>query len=128
MLLGLRDRQEVCREVLQGLSRAGINAHLQQSVAILVRRALNRHRQLRLLPILGEDERPNRLGTGRKHPYGEDELFWRGDFSIDARERVSLTPIRSAMDPTKGSVRPQVAFANGQRHPPPVPPMSHLSG
>src|SRR5260370_10423254 len=108
MLLGSRDRGEVCREVFQGLSRAGINAHLEQSVAVLVRRALNRHRKLRFLPLLDEDERPNRLGTGRKHPYGEDELFWRGDFSIGARGRVALTTIWSAMDPTKGSVRVHV--------------------
>jgi len=50
MLLGSRDRGEVCREVFQGLSRAGINAHLEQSVTILVRRALNRHRQFRFFP------------------------------------------------------------------------------
>jgi hypothetical protein len=86
MLLGLGDRGEVFREVFQGLSRAGINAHLEQSVAILVRGALNRHRQHRFLPILGEDERPNRPGTGRKHPYGENYLLWWDDFSIDARE------------------------------------------
>jgi hypothetical protein len=128
MQLGLRDFGKVCREVFQGLSRAGINAHLEQSVTILVRRALNRHRQFRFLPILGEDERPNRLGTGWKHPYGEDELFWRDDFSIDARERVSLTTIGSAMDPTKDSVRPQVDFANGERHAARVPPMCDVFG
>ena len=104
--LGLRDCGKVCREVFQGLNRAGIDAHVEQSIAILVRRALNRHCQLRFLPFLGEDERPNRFGTGGKHPYGEDELFRRGDFSIDAGERVSLTAVGSAMDPTKGSVRP----------------------
>src|ERR1700687_1928187 len=106
MLLGLRDRGEEFREVFQGLSRAGINAHLEQSFAILVRRALNRHRQLSFLPILGEDERPNRFGTGRKHPYRKDELFWRGDFPINGREGVSRTTIGRAVDPTKGSVRP----------------------
>src|SRR5260370_11461768 len=109
MLLAARDRGEVCREIFQGLSRAGINAHLEQSVAILGRRALNRHRQLRFLPILGEDERPNRLGTGRKHPYGEDELFWRGDFSIDARERVSLTTIAPPMGGRDNASRASIA-------------------
>ena len=128
MQLGLRNSGKVCREVFQGLSRAGIDAHLEESVAILARRALNRHSQLRFLPILGEDERPNRFGTGRKHPYCEDELFWRGDFVVDARERVSFTAIGSAMDPTEDSIRAQVDFANGERHAARVPPMYDAFG
>jgi hypothetical protein len=91
-------------------------------------RALNRQRTCCFLPHLGEDERPNRLGTGRKHPYGEDEPFWRSDFSIDARKRVSLTTTGSAMDPAKGSVRPQVDLANGEGHAARVPPMCDVSG
>jgi hypothetical protein len=46
----------------------------------------------------------------------EDEPFWWSDFAIDARERVPLATIGSAIDPTKSSVRPQVDFANCERH------------
>ena len=53
---GLRDREQVSGEVFQGLRRTSIDAHLEQSVAIVGGRALNRHGQLRSLPILGEDK------------------------------------------------------------------------
>jgi len=109
------------------LSRAGINAHLEQSVEILVRLALHRNGQLRLVPILSEDERRNWVGTGRKYPNGEYEPLGRGDFSIDACERVSLS-LGTAIDATKGSVRPQIDFANGERQAARVPPMCDVFG
>jgi hypothetical protein len=64
---------------------------------------------------------------GSMYPNGEYEPLGRGDFSIDACERVSLS-LGTAIDPTKGSVRPQIDFANGERHAARVPPMCDVFG
>jgi hypothetical protein len=56
-MLALRDREKVGGEVVESLGRPGIAAHLKQGVAIILARALDRHRQLSFLPLLGEDQR-----------------------------------------------------------------------
>src|SRR5215471_12290924 len=120
-----RDRGKVGGEVFKSLSRAGIDAHLEHSVAILPGRAVNGHRQLRFLPLLREDKRRTRLGIGRR---SEDELFWRGDFPVDAGERVSLPAIGSAVNPAKRTAGPQIDLANCQRHTARVPPVCDVFG
>src|SRR5579864_487651 len=119
---GLGDRGQVSGEVFQGLRRAGVDAHLEQSVAIAGGRALNRHRQLRFLPILGEDERRSPEQTA------ENELFRRDDFPINAGERVSLATVRSAVHPAKGAVRPQIDFADSEWDTARVPPVCDVFG
>ena len=119
-----RNRGKVSSEVLQRLGRAGVDAHLEQGVAFLPGRALNGHGQPGLLlPLLGEDQRRKLLGTG-----AEDEPCGRGNLSIGAAERMSFPAIRCAVYPAKGSVRPQIDFANGERHTARVPPTYYMFG
>ena len=51
-----------------------------------------------------------------------------GNFSIDTAERMSFAAIRCAVYPAKRPVRPQIDFANGERHTARVPPTCDMFG
>src|SRR6266404_1883503 len=99
MLRGLRNLVEIFSEVFQCASCADIHAHLKQSVAILNRFALNRHRELRLAAVLAEDECCDRIRTQRQRAYREYEPLGRRDFAVSACKRVF--PTVGAIDPSK---------------------------
>jgi hypothetical protein len=112
---------EVFSEIVQGSTSADIDTHLEQLVAILIRIASNRHRELRRAPILVEDESRERVGARRKHLHCEHEAFGRYDFAVSARKRVF--PTVRGVEPPKCPVWPKVDFACGERDTTWVPPM-----
>src|SRR6202142_2896917 len=57
------DPVEVFSEVFQGSSRADINTHLEQRIAIPNRFTLNGHREFRLSPFFAKDERRDGVRT-----------------------------------------------------------------
>src|SRR5882724_12184762 len=115
------DPVEVFREVFQGSSRADINTHLEQRIAISNRFALNRHREFRLSPFFAKDEGCDRVRARRNYPHREHEPFWCCDFSVCACKRVFH--FLAAVDPSKCSIWPQVDFANRERDATRIPPI-----